>query len=180
MEIRISTQQLLKILFYVALLLFVGICIESGMYIFNGFYTYTINSYNANFLSLKALYQFDPGHYGVVMLLLSIVTTLKAVLFFVIVKLLHDKNLNLYQPFSTKMYHFLLTLSGLSVVIAFFSNYGLNYLKWLQEKPIALPDLSTFAVGGGDVWFFMGIILFLIAKIFKRGIEIQSDNELTI
>ena len=103
MEIRISTEQLLKILFYVALLLFVGICIESGMYIFNGIYTFTINSYNANFLSLKALYQFDPGHYGVVMLLLSIVTTLKAVLFFVIVKLLHDKNLNLYQPFSTKL-----------------------------------------------------------------------------
>ena len=56
MEIRISTEQLLKILFYVALLLFVGICIESGMYIFNGIYTFTINSYNANFLSLKALY----------------------------------------------------------------------------------------------------------------------------
>lgn len=180
MEIKISTTQLLQILYYVAFIIFIGICIESGIYIFNGIYTFTINSYNANFLNLKDLYLFDPGHYGAIMLFICIVTTLKAVLFYVIVKFIHDKNLDIYQPFNTKMYRFLLFLSGFSVIIAFFSHYGISYLEWLQKKSIQLPDFNTLPLGGADVWFFMGIILYVIAKIFKRGIEIQSDNELTI
>jgi hypothetical protein len=35
-------------------------------------------------------------------------------------------------------------------------------------------------LGGADVWLFMGVILYIIAQIFKRGIEIQAENELTV
>jgi hypothetical protein len=30
------------------------------------------------------------------------------------------------------------------------------------------------------VWLFMSVTLFVIAQIFKRGIEIQTENELTV
>ena len=33
---------------------------------------------------------------------------------------------------------------------------------------------------GADVWLFMGVILIIFAMIFKKGIEIQSENDLTV
>jgi hypothetical protein len=35
-------------------------------------------------------------------------------------------------------------------------------------------------MGGSDVWIFMGITLLVIAHIFKKGIEIQEEHELTV
>jgi hypothetical protein len=35
-------------------------------------------------------------------------------------------------------------------------------------------------MAGADVWLFMGVTLFVIAQIFRRGIEIQTENELTV
>jgi hypothetical protein len=43
-----------------------------------------------------------------------------------------------------------------------------------------MPDTQFLRLGGADVWLFMAVVLFIIAQIFKRGIEIQSENELTI
>jgi len=43
-----------------------------------------------------------------------------------------------------------------------------------------MPDTQHLHLGGADVWLFMGVILFVIAQIFKRGIEIQRENELTV
>ena len=33
---------------------------------------------------------------------------------------------------------------------------------------------------GADIWLFMGVTLLVIAQIFKRGIEIQDEHELTV
>jgi len=43
-----------------------------------------------------------------------------------------------------------------------------------------MPDVQYLRLGGADVWLFMGVTLFVIAQIFKRGIEIQTENELTV
>lgn len=43
-----------------------------------------------------------------------------------------------------------------------------------------MPDVRQLSFGGADVWLFMGVTLLVIAYMFKRGIEIQSENELTI
>ncbi len=45
---------------------------------------------------------------------------------------------------------------------------------------MVVPELNKLEIGGADVWIFMGIILFVIAQFFKRGLEIQSENDLTI
>ena len=53
-------------------------------------------------------------------------------------------------------------------------------LSGLVKKGVNMPDIQYLHLGGADVWLFMGVILFVIAQIFKRGIEIQTENELTI
>ena len=43
-----------------------------------------------------------------------------------------------------------------------------------------MPEVQYLRLGGADVWLFMGVILFVLAQMFKRGIEIQSENDLTV
>jgi hypothetical protein len=111
---------------------------------------------------------------------MTIVGVMKALMFYLIVKILHDKKLNLSQPFNNETRGFISKLSYLSLGIGAFSFWGVNYTEWLVKKAVKMPAAETLNFGGADVWLFMGVILLVIAQIFKRGIEIQSENELTV
>jgi hypothetical protein len=54
-----------------------------------------------------------------------------------------------------------------------------GYSEWLINGGVALPTLQQYLGGGAEFLFFAGIIFF-IAQVFKKGIEIQSENELTV
>ena len=184
MEIKISTKQILKVLYVFSWILFIGICIEAGGFIFNAFYTLLINPAGAgNFWQgndLSGLYTFDPGYFFVETLLMSIVAVFRAILFYLIVKILHDKKLNMSQPFSDEMGRFIFKIAYLAFGIGLFSWFGVKWAAWFVQQGVEMPDIQLLRLGGADVWLFMGIVLYIIAQIFKRGIEIQSENELTV
>ena len=48
MEIKISTKQMLKILYVLSWIIFIGVCIEAGGFIFNTFFTLVINPVDAH------------------------------------------------------------------------------------------------------------------------------------
>jgi hypothetical protein len=184
MEIKITTKQILNILHIISWIVFIGLCINAGGILFNVFYALVVNSVaSQNFwqeTDLSGLFVFDKGYFLVESLLISIVAILKAILFYLIVKILYSKKLNLMQPFNQEMKVFISNMSYLAAGIGLFSIWGANYTKWIVEQGVIMPDVQSLQLGGADVWLFMGIILFVIAQIFKRGIEIQSENELTI
>ena len=84
------------------------------------------------------------------------------------------------QPFGSEMGRFIINLSYLAFGIGVFSWWGVKYSEWFVEQGVQMPDIHYLRLGGADVWLFMSVILFVIAQIFKRGIEIQSENELTV
>jgi hypothetical protein len=184
MEIKITTQQMLKVLLVLSWIIFIGLCIEAGGFLFNAFFTLFLNPIGSKFfwteIDLSSLYNFDKGFFMTETLLMGIVAILKAILFYIIVKILHHKKLSLTQPFNLEMKRFISNMSYLAVGIGLFSYWGFQYTKWLVTKGITMPDIQSLKFGGADVWLFMGIILLVIAQIFKRGAEIQSENELTI
>jgi hypothetical protein len=184
MEIKISTTQMLKILYVLSWIIFIGVCIEAGGILFNAFFTLVLNPAGArNFwmeVDLSSLYEFDRGHFFAETMLISIPAVMKAVIFYLIVKILHDKKLNLSQPFNHEVRRFISNISYLSLGIGLCSYYGVNYTEWLVNKGVNMPDIQHLRLGGADVWLFMGVILLIIAQIFKRGIEIQEENELTV
>ena len=47
-------------------------------------------------------------------------------------------------------------------------------------KTVLSQDLYNIKFEGGDVWIFMATILLIFALIFKKGIELQSENDLTV
>jgi hypothetical protein len=180
MELKITTEQMLKILYVLSWIIFVGVCIEAGSFLFNAFYTLIINPVDAKYFDLSELYNYDAGHFFVEILFMNIVAVMRACLFYLIVKILHDKKLNMAQPFNKEVGSFIFNVSYLSLGIGLFSYWGAKYTVWLVNQGVKMTDIQNLRLGGADVWLFMGVTLLVIAQIFKRGIEIQEENELTI
>ncbi len=101
-------------------------------------------------------------------------------MFYLIVKILHDKKVDLSHPFNKEMGRFIFNASYLALGIGFFSHWGIKYTEWLVKQGVRMPGSHSLHLDGADVWLFMGVTLFVIAQIFKRGIEIQTENELTV
>jgi hypothetical protein len=178
------TQLVLKIMYVLSWIIFVGVCIEAGGSIFSAFYTLEINSINARTFwvgnDLSGLYTYGRGYFFIETLLISIVSVIKVRIFYLIIKNLHPKTISISQPFSREIGRLIFNISYLSLFIGFFSLWGVKYTEWLVEQGVKMPDIHYLRLGGADVWLFMGVILFILAQIFKRGIEIQSENELTV
>ncbi len=183
MEIKISTKQILQVLYVVSWIIFIGLCIEAGGFIFNAFYKLVINPNATNLweqVNLTELFKHDHGYFFVEILLISIAAVMKACLFYLIVKILHNKKLNMSQPFNKEVGRFVFNISYLALGIGLFSFWGIKYANWFIKQGVQMPDIQQLHLAGADVWIFMGVTLFVVAQIFKRGIEIQSENELTI
>ena len=185
MEIKITTNQILKVLQILSWLIFIGLCIEAGGIAVNTIITLFINPLGVeNFWKgadyLSPLYKFDHGHFFVITLTMIIVAVLKAIMFYLIVKLFTDKKLNISQPFSIGLRRFILNLSYLALGIGLFYHSGFKYSEWLTKQGFKSADLQSLDISGADVWLFMAVILFVIVQIVKRGIEIQNENDLTI
>ena len=181
---KISTKQTLKVLYVLVWIIFIGVCIEAGGWIFSTFYTLKINPINAHRswpgLDLSSLYDYGRGYFLAEMSQISLVSLMRAVLFYMIIDILQNKKLDITQPFSKNVGRFLFRMSYLSLLIGLFSWAGAEYTEWLISKGVKLPDLQFLRLGGADVWLFMGATIFVIAQVFKRGIEIQTENELTV
>ena len=178
-----KTKQVLNIFHVISWIIFVGLSIQAGGYLTNAAFTLAkpeMVRYLWHEADLSALFSFARLHYFGLTLLIGIVAATKAWLFFVIIKMLGGKGINFKQPFVKEVQRFLLSLSILSLVIGVLSSYGKNYVQRLSMQGVSMPDTQSLVLGGGDVWIFMAIVLFVIAQLFKRGVEIQNENELTI
>jgi hypothetical protein len=181
---KISTKQILKILYVLSWIIFVGLCIEAGGSLFSAFYTLVINSFNAKTFwvgnDLSELYAFGKGHFLIETMLIGIPSVMKATMFYLIIKILDENNLNLVQPFNHEIRLLIVNVSRLAFGIGLFTWAGVKYTEWLVSQGVKMPDTQHLRLGGADVWLFMAVILYVIAQIFKRGIEIQSENDLTV
>lgn len=171
---------MLKILYVLSWIIFIGVCIEAGSFIFNAFFTLVIHPNNANLFDLSSLYEYDSGHFFVELLFMTIVAVMRACIFYLIVKILHDKKLDLSRPFNKGVTRFISNIAYLALGIGLFSYWGAKNTEWLVTQGVKMPAIDSLRLGGADVWLFMGVTLLVIAQIFKRGIEIQTENELTV
>lgn len=184
MATKITSKLMMKVLTVFSWIIFIGLSVEAGGIFFNSLLTLFYNSNWAknawNGIDFSSLFDYDKRYYITEMLLMSIVAILKALLFYLIVKILHNKKLNLVEPFNIETQKFVYNSSYICFGIGLFSTWGVQNTKWLTDKGILMPTFEKLNFGGADVWFFMGIILLVIAQIFKKGIELQNENKLTI
>jgi len=184
MEIKISSKQILKVLNILSWIIFIGLCVRTGAYIFNMIFLLSVNPFGSNYFwdgaDLSGLHAYDKGYFMIITLLMIIVSLFKSLMFYCIIKILHHNKLNMEKPFNTEVCSFIFKLSYVSLAIGLFSSWAADYSEWLGNKGVLMPSLLSMHVDGAGAWWFIAIILFVIGHIFKRGIQIQTENELTI
>lgn len=175
-----ETQPGLMLISVVIWSVFVGLCIETGAIFFNFVYSLfkpiaASNLYKG--LDLFALMAQDKWHYVGLLSIMVYTNALKAYMFFLMIRIF--LKINLMHPFSKEVSELISQISHISIQIAVVIIFNNAYIKWLAKRGFELPDLGSFT-GGAFEYILMGIIIYAISKVFKRGLEIQSENELTI
>lgn len=179
------TKQLLNVLQVLSWIIFVGLCIDAGSFLLNVFFAWFNPSVLprlmlANQVDLSDLLKHNPRYFTMLVLFMSVAAILKATLFYRIILLFQNKQLDMALPFTHQMGRFMVRLSYLALLIGLVSWTGIKYIGWLVASGVQMPDTYHLSLNGGDVWLFMGVTLLVLAQIFKRGIELQSENDLTI
>ena len=172
-----TTKQVHDILKVVAWIIFIGLCIEAGSkavsIIISQFVNHdgTRNLYMG--MDLSALYASSELHFMIMALLLILLPALKAYLFFWVIRI--TSNLDIARPFSEYNAGLILRMSKISLQIGITAFITGSYAGWLETSEIKIPYER-----GNTEYFFLAGILFVIVQIFRRGIELQTENELTI
>lgn len=184
MEIRITTNQVLRVLEVISWIIFIGLCVEAGAILVNSVMAVFFTNGNQEFWDAKEyllrLYKFNQSHFVALTVTMIIVGVLKAIMFYLIVKVFTDKKLNISRPFSVALRRFIINQSCLALGIGLFSRSGYKFSVWLAGQGMETADVQALNIAGADVWLFMAVILFVIAQVVKKGIEVQNENDLTI
>ena len=171
---------IIKALQVVSWVIFIGLCIESGALIFN--FTYSIykpiaahNIYKG--LDLAVLQQNHLGHFIALMSFIAVIATLKAYLFYLVVKIF--SKLNFVKPFSVDIAKLIEKISKEAFSIAIVGVIAHQYAKRLVQEGYEISSAGAYW-SDTDAFLMMAAILYVIAHVFKKGIELQSENDLTV
>lgn len=167
-------------LYAIAWLIFVGLSIEAGALLVNFFFSIYNPEIIRNLyqkLDLMEMYQSSKlTFYGVYSFIL-IISVLKAVLFYAVIYLMHKMDLS--KPFNTFVAKQILHISYYTLSIGILSHIARQIVKSLMHHDFVPDNLNQFWVDS-EAFILMGGVIYIIAIIFKKGIEIQNENDLTV
>ena len=87
--------------------------------------------------------------------------------------------LDLEKPFNSYVSKQITQMSYFTFSIGLLSYIARESAKNLQHRGYEIDQLNQFWVDS-QAFILMAAVIYVIAAIFKKGIEIQSENELTI
>ena len=161
-------------------IIFIGLCIEAGSLLIN--FIFTIFSpenvgdlYNK--IDLSKLYGRNRYEfYGLFSFILA-VAIMKAHLFYTVIELSYK--LNLSKPFNESAYKKIRDISYYTFSIGIISHIGRELARNLSHKQDDFDILNGYWADS-QAYIFMAAVIYIIALIFKKGLELQTDSELTI
>lgn len=169
-----------KALHVVAWVIFVGLCIEAGGLIVNFIFSVFNPEFVGNLyqkLDLSAMYQHSKWAFFGMYSFVIFISVLKTILFYTLIELLYK--LDLSKPFNNFVTRKILQLSYYTFSIGILSYIANQTAKNLSHHGYEVDKLNQFWVDS-HAFILMAAIIYVIAQIFKRGVEIQSENELTV
>lgn len=173
-----NTKIVLKVMHILSWITFIGLCISTGTLLYAIIASAFIIPEGiidpVNGLDLFALKKLGTTYFINVSSLVIVISILKAYMFFLVIKIF--MKINLTHPFSSIMPKLLGKISYVAFSIGLLSYIATSYSPRLPGRINGLAELTD---GFHEFIFFAGII-FIISLIFQKGIEIQSENELTI
>lgn len=175
-----TTNTLLWIIQVISTVTFFGLCLQAAGLIFFSFY-YMINPENSADMILGKdmadLFGLVKMDFAILFGLTLSIPVLKAFAFYYTIKIF--STLNLVKPFSEEIAILFSRISYLILGVAILGTIAFRYSEWLKVKGIELDQLERWW-DDSNAYLLVGCILFVIAQVFKKGLEIQSENELTV
>ena len=170
-----KTEKILKIMKFFSWFAFIGLMIKAGAILVT--YLLSINDAEVakNLYEGMNLYQyltFSFTHYTFLVMYKVILFSVEAYIAYLVIQLL--KKLDMSQPFNTHVQQFMQQISkGIFYlwIIAIVHN---THMQLIGKK----YDFEMYLFSSDFV--FLSVIIFIFAQIVKRGIDIQSENDLTI
>jgi hypothetical protein len=171
---------LFKGLHIVAWIIFVGLSIEAGALIVN----FIFSIYKPEFvpklyqqLDLSPMYHINRwvffGIYGFILA----IAILKAHLFYQVIILISKMSLS--KPFSSFVASQVTKISYYTLSIGLISYAARQTAKSIQHYGFDTGQLNQFW-GDSQAYILMAGVIYVIATIFSRGVELQNENDLTV
>lgn len=167
-------------LYLVAWLIFVGLSIEAGGLVVNFFFSLFRSEFVQNLyqkLDLSQMYAESRlaffGTYSFILL----IAILKACLFYIVIRLMHK--MDLIKPFNSFVSKQISQISYFTLLIGFLSYIASALTKSLMHHGFVPDNLSSFWADS-EAFILMGAVIYIIATIFKKGVDIQTENDLTV
>lgn len=176
---KITTENILTVLKIIAWIAFIGFSIQCGAQIIAfvaGFFKpeWAKNMYNVdqNWFLWK---EQSTWIYICMMSVIIAISAFKANIWFMIIDLL--TKFKMENPFTMEVAKKLESISYQFLVISIAGTVGSSYLKGLEKYQ---EEIGAVHIDDESSFFFIAGVLYIISQIFKRGIEMQNENELTI
>ncbi len=173
-----KTNVIMKIMNIIFWIVFIGLCIKTGALLVSFFMCLFVNPEASEVLYLGAhFFDLEPiylNHYIGILSFLVVLTGMKAYIAYLAVKLF--MKFDLKNPFNTNVADLISKISHFALSISIVALIANQYTERIVKK---VAEMSQIDWGAQEFMFFAGII-YILALVFKRGVEIQSENELTI
>ena len=170
-----KTEKILKIATFFSWFAFIGLMIKSGVILITYLLSISKPEVSKNMyesLNLFEYYNHSFINYSVIVLYKIILFSVEAYIAYLIIKLL--KKLNLKKPFNISVPTLMKKISFAIFYLWVIAIVHNTHIQIIGKKHNF--ELSLFS----SDFVFLSLVIFIFAQIVKRGIEIQSENDLTI
>ena len=164
----------------VAWVIFVGLCIEAGGLIVNFIFSLYKPEFVQNLyqkLDLSEMYERSKWGFFSMYSFILVISILKAVLFYVVIVLV--SKIDLSKPFNSFVSRQISLISYYTLSIGLLSYIARQSAKNLLHHGIVTDNLNQFWADS-QAFILMAAVIYIIATIFKKGIDIQNENDLTV
>jgi hypothetical protein len=124
-------------------------------------------------MNLYNLLQFDFWHYTGAVVQMIIILGAEAYTAFLVTRVL--SKIKIANPFTIEISKVLEKISYFILAIWAMAMFYNAHMQWLAKKVPALQE-NLFS----EESLFVAGVVFVFAQIFKKGVELQSENELTV
>jgi hypothetical protein len=176
MEIITKNEKILKIMNVLAWVAFIALMVEAGAILTSYGISYAFPNAAKNLYrgwSLYPLQQFSFFHYTLSVFFNASIFAAKAYMCFLVIKTLSA--VKLANPFTLQVTAQIEQISYILVIVGMLAAFCDYHSRWvLSITGVVEPKTDAF----GHI--FVAGLVFIIAQIFKRGIEMQAENDLTV
>ncbi|AMQ57921.1 DUF2975 domain-containing protein [Algoriphagus sanaruensis] len=175
-----KTDLVIKFLHVISWIIFIALCYQTGALIFNyAFMQFRVfppeNQYLI--LDLTELFTQNELYFGILFGLAIGVNGLKAYTFYLITLIF--QYLNLHKPFSQEISRLISKISYYIFAAGILGAIAQGVSDELAKQGFPVTNANQ-QWNDYSAFLMMAAVVFVIAQIFKKGLELQSENDLTI